>query len=67
MAIFAGTRGYLDTIAVSDVGRFESSMLSAIKSERPELMEAIRAAGEISPKVEKGLEEFLDSFIKTFA
>jgi hypothetical protein len=30
-------------------------------------MEAIRAAGEISPEVEKGLEEFLDSFIKTFA
>jgi len=67
VAIFAGTRGYLDTIAVSDVGRFESSMLSAIKSERPELMEAIRTAGEISPEVEKGLEEFLDGFVRTFA
>jgi F-type H+/Na+-transporting ATPase subunit alpha len=67
VAIFAGTRGYLDTVAVSDVGRFESSMLSAIKSARPELMEAIRAAGEISPEVEKGLEEFLDDFIRTFA
>src|SRR6201993_168983 len=67
VAIFAGTRGYLDAVAVSDVGRFESSMLSAIKSARPELMEAIRAAGEISPEVEKGLEEFLDDFIRTFA
>jgi F-type H+-transporting ATPase subunit alpha len=67
VAIFAGTRGYLDTIAVSDVGRFESSMLSAINSVRPELMEAIRAAGEISPEVEKGLEEFLDGFVRTFA
>ena len=67
VAIFAGTRGYLDTVAVSDVGRFESSMLSAIKSGRPELMEAIHAAGEISPEVEKGLEEFLDDFIRTFA
>src|SRR2546428_869122 len=27
VSIFAGTRGYLDTIAVPDVGRFESSML----------------------------------------
>jgi len=42
-------------------------MLSAIKSERPELMEAIRTAGEISPEVEKGLEEFLDGFVRTFA
>jgi len=66
-AIFAGTRGYLDTIAVSDVGRFESSMLSAIKSDRPELLEGIRAAGEISPEIEKGLEEFLDGFVRTFA
>ena len=66
-AIFAGTRGYLDTIAVSDVGRFESSMLSAIKSDRPELLEEIRGAGEISPAIEKGLEEFLDGFVRTFA
>src|SRR5258707_5478965 len=41
VAIFAGTRGYLDTVAVSDVGRFESSMLSAIQSARPELVEAV--------------------------
>jgi len=67
VAIFAGTRGFLDRIPVSDVGRFESSMLSAIKSARPELMEAIHAAGEISPEVEKGLEEFLDGFARTFA
>jgi F-type H+/Na+-transporting ATPase subunit alpha len=65
--IFTGTRGYLDTIAIADVGRFEASMLRAIKAERPELLEAIRAKGEISPEVEKGLEEFLDRFLKTFA
>ena len=66
-AIFAGTRGYLDTVQVSDVGRFESSMLSAIKSRRPELLEAIRTSGEISPEVEKGLQEFLDGVVRTFA
>src|ERR1700746_2950936 len=42
VAIFAGTRGYLDTISVPDVGRFESSLLGAIKSARPELLKAIR-------------------------
>jgi hypothetical protein len=34
---------------------------------RPEFLEAIRAAGEISPEVEKGLGEFLDGFVRTFA
>jgi F-type H+/Na+-transporting ATPase subunit alpha len=67
VAIFAGTRGYLDTVAVADVGRFESSMLSEIRSTRPELIGAIRDAGEISPEVEKGLGEFLDGFVRTFA
>src|SRR5215467_5149580 len=65
--IFTGTRGYLDTVAVADVGRFEASMLRELRAAHPELLEAIRAAGEISPEVEKGLEEFLDSFVRTFA
>jgi F-type H+-transporting ATPase subunit alpha len=67
MAIFAGTRGYLDTVQVSDVGRFEASMLSELRSKRPELLEAIRTSGEISPEVDKALVEFLDGFVRTFA
>src|SRR5205814_382724 len=51
VVIFAGTRGFLDTIAVADVGRFESSMLGELRSTHPELLEAIRDAGEISPEV----------------
>src|SRR5208283_3018717 len=51
VAIFAGTRGYLDTVGVSDVGRFESSMLTDLRSTHPEFLEAIRASGEISPEV----------------
>jgi F-type H+/Na+-transporting ATPase subunit alpha len=67
VSIFAGTRGYLDTIAVSDVGRFESSMVRELRSTHPELLQAIRTEQEISPTAEKGLSEFLDAFVKTFA
>jgi len=67
VSIFAGTRGYLDRIEVSDVGRFESSMLGGLRSDHPELLASIRDAGEISPEVEKGLGEFLDGFVRTFA
>jgi F-type H+-transporting ATPase subunit alpha len=67
VSIFAGTRGYLDTIAVPDVGRFESSMLRELRSTHPELLQAIGTEQEISPEVEKGLSEFLDAFVKTFA
>jgi F-type H+-transporting ATPase subunit alpha len=67
VSIFAGTRGYLDTIAVPDVGRFEASMLRELRSTHPELLTAIRTEQEISPEVEKALSEFLDGFVKTFA
>ena len=44
-----------------------ATTLSEIRATRPEFLEAIRAAGEISPEVEKGLGEFLDGFVRTFA
>src|SRR5437762_2602549 len=67
VAIFAGTRGYLDTIAVPDVGRFEASILRELRAAHPQLLEAIRAEQEISPAVDKELSDFLDGFVKTFA
>src|SRR5437016_2308523 len=66
VSIFAGTRGYLDTIAVADVGRFESSMLRELRSTHPELLQSIRTEQEISPTAEKALSEYLDSFVKNF-
>jgi len=67
VSIFAGTRGYLDTIPVSEVSRFEASMLRELRATHPELLAAIRTEQEISPDVEKALSEFLDGFVKTFA
>ena len=67
VSIFAGTRGYLDTIDVANVGRFETAMLGEIKTEHADLLDAIRTEREISPAVEKALSECLDGFVKTFA
>ena len=67
VSIFAGTRGYLDTIAVPDVVRFETSVLRELRSTHPELLAAIRSEQEISSEVEKQLSEFLDAFVRTFA
>jgi F-type H+/Na+-transporting ATPase subunit alpha len=67
VSIFAGTRGYLDTIEVANIGRFEASMLSELKAKHPELLDGIRREREISPDADKALAEFLESFVKTFA
>src|SRR5579863_9712972 len=67
VSIFAGTRGYLDPVAVDQVGRFETAMLGELRARRPELLQAIRDRREMSGEVEKELGDFLAGFVKTFA
>ena len=67
VAIFAGTRGYLDRVDVADVGRFESSMLTDLRAKHPDLLDALRDEREISDTTNKGLTEFCDGFARTFA
>src|SRR5580704_4388761 len=67
VSIFAGTRGFLDGIAINDINRFEASMLGELRSSKPELLAAIRSEGAISDGSDKALAEFLENFAKTFA
>jgi F-type H+/Na+-transporting ATPase subunit alpha len=67
VAIFAGTRGYLDRITVNQVGEFERRLLSELKSSKPQILEAIRTDREIKKPTEDQLVAFLDGFAKSFA
>ncbi|MEE4317389.1 MAG: F0F1 ATP synthase subunit alpha, partial [Erythrobacter sp.] len=66
--IFAGTQGYLDKIAVRDVGRFEAGLLKHLRTNSRELLDDITNNDR---KVAKDLEEkiraALDAFAKDFA
>ncbi len=67
VSIFAGVRGYLDRIAIAEIGRFERQLLSEIKSKAPGILEAIRTEKALSDDTQAKLKEFMDSFAKTFA
>ena len=67
VSIFAGVRGYLDRIAIAEIGRFERQLLSEIKSKAPGILDAIRAEKALSDDTQGKLKEFMDSFAKTFA
>jgi F-type H+-transporting ATPase subunit alpha len=67
VALFAGTRGYLDAIPVGRVGPFESQLLSELKTSHPDVLNRIRADLEIKPDVEKQLLSVLDGMAKAFA
>ncbi|HEV2548080.1 MAG TPA: F0F1 ATP synthase subunit alpha [Stellaceae bacterium] len=67
VSIFAGTRGYLDKIALGDISRFEGSMLGELRASKAGLLEAIRGKRELSADIEKELVAFLDKFAAGFA
>jgi len=67
VSIFAGTRGYLDKVAIADVTRYEAQMLGDLKARAPDVLQSIRDKREITSDTEKGLAAFLDGFTATFA
>jgi len=45
VAIFAGTRGYIDDVPVADVKRFESELLDHFRGRHGGLLDSIRTTG----------------------
>jgi F-type H+-transporting ATPase subunit alpha len=66
ISVFAGTRGYLDGLAVDQIGKFEAYLLGQIKSREPGIVEAIRNDQQIKPETEKQLIAFIENLLKTF-
>jgi len=67
VAIFAGVRGYLDKLAVSDVGRFEQQLLRLMRARNADVLTDIRDAKQITPDTETKLKSILDQFAASFA
>ena len=67
VSIFAGVRGYLDGIEVTDVTRFESEFLGEIRANHAGLLDEIRTSQQLSDESDKALTAILDGFSKKFA
>ncbi len=67
VVIFAGVRGYLDKIAIGDVGRFETTVLESIRANGAEILDQIRTAKDLTPDIDKALTAFLDRFAASFS
>jgi F-type H+-transporting ATPase subunit alpha len=67
VVIYAGVKGYLDSIPVNKVRAFEEQYLSEIRSAGADILDAIRTEKVLSDDSETKLKAFLDKFAKTFA
>ena len=65
--IYAGVNGYLDKIAVKDVGRFEAGLLNHLRANEKALLDDItnndrKVKGELEDKIKSALDEFAKDF-----
>jgi F-type H+-transporting ATPase subunit alpha len=67
VSIFAGVRGFLDTIKVEDINRFEAAFLNDVRAKHADVLEAIRKEKELSKATEEKLNSILGAFVKSFA
>ena len=65
--IFAGSRGFLDDIPVSSIGKFEAELYPYIEAKYPEIFEEIRSKKTIEKDLEDNLIKALNDFKATFA
>jgi F-type H+-transporting ATPase subunit alpha len=67
ISLFAGMRGYLDKLAIANVGRFEADLLRLMRSKHKDVLDTIRTGGVLTPDIESKLKSILDEFAKAFA
>jgi F-type H+/Na+-transporting ATPase subunit alpha len=65
VVIYAGTRGWLDTVPVEDVRRFEQELVTTFRATHADLLEHIRATGTLPDAA--ALDAALTSFLSGFA
>ena len=65
--IYAGVNGYLDKIAVNQVGKFEQGLLGYMRSEGKAILETIREEKAISDGTREKLKAAVEAFAKNFA
>jgi len=67
VVLFAGTRGYVDPIAVDKVVAYEAALLAELRGAGADILTAIRNDRQIKPETEGKLKELLEAFGKRFS
>jgi F-type H+-transporting ATPase subunit alpha len=66
VSLFSGVKGFLDTIEIKDVVRFEHALLNNIRTKGADILAAIRDEEEISDETDVKLRTFIGDFVKAF-
>jgi len=62
ISVFTGVKGYLDDVELNKIKKFESDIIDKIKSDEPEIINAIQSTGKLDEKTEKSLSQILEKY-----
>ncbi len=67
IVIYAGTRGWLDTVPVADVRRFEQELLQTFRAKHADMLTQIKTQGTLpeTAALDAALQSFVDGFAVT--
>ena len=67
VCIYAGTRGYLDKLQVSDVGPFQEKLLAYTKANHQAILDEIAKEGQISDSLDAQMKDMMVKFTAEFS
>ena len=62
ISIYAASKGFMDDVALNQIAAFEEAMLKHFRDEFPEVVEALRKAGNITDEIDAQLKDVLGKF-----
>lgn len=64
--IYAGTKGYLDKVAVANVSDYERKLLDDVRSNGADILKTIATQQKLDDKVEGDMKKFLENFTQGY-
>jgi len=64
VVVYAGTKGFVDSVPVAQVRRFETELLDYMRAEQAPLLDGIRSTGQLpdAGQLDQALKTFVDRF-----
>lgn len=67
LVIYAGTKGYLDDVAVNDVSGYEQALLRDAHANAKDILKTIRDKKKLDDDLEKKMKDYLQKFTDSYA
>jgi F-type H+-transporting ATPase subunit alpha len=64
ISVFTGVNGYLDDVSLDKIKKFEKDIIGKIKSDKPEIIDAIQSSGKLEEDTERLLKQVIDEYKK---